>query len=129
MITKIAFSGFSAAALALLLAAPPLLADDDSDSDNVSSGNPGDVEQGDPWKLAPYDFLFGNHIDTHIQLKMKLKKGEPKSLKGSLYIYYTGGIDEASGLPLARHPRGMKGAAPAQENELSLGNRRGPWVE
>lgn len=108
MNTKTAFSGLGAAALALLLAGPAVLADDDDpDSEEQSSGIPGDVEQGDPWKVAPFDFLFGNHIDTHIQLELKLKKGEPKSLGGSLYIYYTGGIDTASGLPMARHPRGM----------------------
>lgn len=105
---KIAFSGLFAVTLALLLASPVILADDDdSDRDRQSGGIPGDVEPGDPWKVAPFDFLFGNHIDTHIQLELKLRKGEPKSLKGSLYIYYTGEIDEASGLPVARHPRGM----------------------
>lgn len=92
----------AALALALLMIGPDVRADENKQN----SGIPGDVEQGDPWKVAPYDFLFGNHIDTHIQLALKLKKGEPQSLRGSLYIYYTGGVDEVSGLPIARHPRG-----------------------
>ena len=67
---------------------------------------PGDVEQGDSWQEAPYDFEFGNHLDTHIQLRLKTKKGQPKSLRGALYIIFTGDTDMASGLPIARHPRG-----------------------
>jgi len=51
---------------------------------------------------APYNFLMGNHIDTHMESKLK-KDG---SLKGRLYIIFTGETDEASGLPVARHPRG-----------------------
>lgn len=51
---------------------------------------------------APYDFLFGNHLDTH-QETQENKNG---TLKGRLYIIYTGEIDAASGLPIARHPRG-----------------------
>ena len=66
---------------------------------------PGDVEASDPWQEAPYDFLFGNHLDTHIQLSLKTKKGQPKSLRGALYVIFTD-IDDASGLPIARHPRG-----------------------
>lgn len=50
----------------------------------------------------PYTFLMGNHIDTHME-NMLANDG---SLKGRLYIYFTGEIDEASGLPVARHPRG-----------------------
>ncbi len=67
-----------------------------------------EVGPGDPWQVPPYDFVFGNHMDTHIQLWLKTKNGEPKSLKGYLYIYFTGDIDEASGLPIAKHPRGAK---------------------
>jgi len=52
----------------------------------------------------PYDFLMGNHIDPHMENKLQ-KDG---SLKGRLYIYFTGEIDEASGLPVARHPRGLQ---------------------
>jgi len=68
-----------------------------------------------PWSFAasadefheePYDFFFGNHIDTHQETKLKLKKGELDSLKGFLYVIFTGDIDPASGLPIARHPRG-----------------------
>ena len=51
---------------------------------------------------GPYTFLFGNHIDTHQETKLE-KDG---SLKGRFYIYFTGETDEASGLPVARHPRG-----------------------
>jgi hypothetical protein len=61
-----------------------------------------------PWSLTAFaaDFFFGNHIDTHQETKIKLKKGDPDSLKGSLYIIFTGEIDSASGYPIARHPRG-----------------------
>ena len=67
---------------------------------------PGDVGPGDSWKVAPYDFKFGNHLDTHVQVSLKTKKGQPKSLRGTLYVYFTGTIDGPSGLPIARHPRG-----------------------
>ena len=60
----------------------------------------------------PRDFLFGNHIDTHQESKLKLDDtGNPESLSGFLYIIFTGEIDPISGLPVARHPRG------AGENE------------
>ena len=55
---------------------------------------------------APYNFLFGNHIDTHQETKLKMKRGQPVSLKGFFYIIFTGEIDPVSGLPIARHPRG-----------------------
>ena len=55
---------------------------------------------------SPYNFLFGNHIDTHQETKIKIKNGDPVKLKGFLYIIYTGEIDTDSGLPIARHPRG-----------------------
>ncbi len=51
---------------------------------------------------APFDFLFGNHIDTHQQTKLRSDGG----LSGALFVYFTGEIDSASGLPVARHPRG-----------------------
>lgn len=57
---------------------------------------------------APYDFLFGNHIDTHQETKLKLKKGEPDSLKGFLYVIDTGKITD-EGLPIYRHPSGGPG--------------------
>lgn len=53
----------------------------------------------------PYDFLFGNHIDTHLETKLKLKKGEPGSLKGFLYIIETEDTTD-EGLTIYRHPRG-----------------------
>ena len=59
----------------------------------------------DDFQEAPYDFLFGNHIDTHQETKIKLKKGAPDSLKGSLYIIDTGRTTD-EGLPIYRHPRG-----------------------
>lgn len=52
--------------------------------------------------LPPYDFLMGNHIDSHMENKLQADG----SLKGRLYIYFTGETDEASRLPVARHPRG-----------------------
>lgn len=52
--------------------------------------------------LPPYDFVMGNHIDSHMENKLQADG----SLKGRLYIYFTGETDEASGLPVARHPRG-----------------------
>jgi len=50
----------------------------------------------------PFDFLFGNHIDTHQETRLK-NNGE---LDGFFYIIFTGDTDDASGLPIARHPRG-----------------------
>jgi len=50
----------------------------------------------------PYDFLFGNHIDTHQETKIKANG----QLLGFLYIIFTGDVDDVSGLPIARHPRG-----------------------
>ena len=79
----------------------------------VQAAWPGDVIPDDVFHAAPFDFLFGNHIDTHIQLELKTKKdGSAKKLSGSFYIIFTDdegislGIDEVSGLPIARHPRG-----------------------
>jgi hypothetical protein len=51
----------------------------------------------------PYDFLFGNHIDTHQETRLKANG----DLFGFFYIIYTGNVDTASGLPIARHPRGL----------------------
>jgi len=56
----------------------------------------------------PFTFLFGNHLDTHQEARLN----NDGSLKGRLYIYFTGEMDEASGLPVARHPRG-----PGQHSE------------
>ena len=75
---------------------------------------PGAVYPGDSFHAAPFDFIFGNHMDPHQQLKLKTTAGgDPKSLKGSFYIIFTDdqgvslGIDPVSGLPIARHPRGF----------------------
>jgi hypothetical protein len=75
---------------------------------------PEDVYPGDTFHAAPFDFLFGNHMDTHQQLKLKTAgDGQPGTLKGSFYIIFTDdqgvplGIDPISGLPKARHPRGL----------------------
>lgn len=58
----------------------------------------------DEFHEEPYDFLFGNHIDTHQETKLKMKKGEPESLKGFLYILDTGRTTHDD-LPIYRHPR------------------------
>ena len=54
---------------------------------------------GYPWNehAAPYDYLFGNHIDTHQQSKLN---GEDQ-LEGFFYIRYTG--EEVDGVPEAMH--------------------------
>ncbi|UCF92709.1 MAG: hypothetical protein JSW39_00705, partial [Desulfobacterales bacterium] len=54
----------------------------------------------------PFDFLFGNHIDTHQQTLLKTRGGNPTRLSGFFYIIFTGEIDPVSGLRVARHPRG-----------------------
>ena len=55
---------------------------------------------GVPWDYhqPPKDFLFNNHFDTHQQSKL-MPDG---SLKGYLYIQFTGGYNE-DGLPIAEH--------------------------
>ena len=52
-----------------------------------------------PWNdhAEPYDFLFGNHIDSHQQTKEK-RNGD---LSGYLYITFTG--DEKNGIGIAKH--------------------------
>lgn len=52
------------------------------------------------------EFNFGNNIDTHQITELKEKDGKPKTLKGDFLIIFTGEIDPASGLSIARHPRG-----------------------
>ena len=71
-------------------------------------GFTGAVQAGNYFHKAPFDFLFGNHIDTHQENNLSVNKdtGEPESLLGKFYIIFTGDIDAASGLPIARHPRG-----------------------
>lgn len=50
----------------------------------------------------PFDFLFGNEIDDHQETQL----GPDGALTGTFYVILTGAIDPASGLPVARHPRG-----------------------
>lgn len=71
---------------------------------------PADVAQGDPWQAEPYTFIFGNHLDTHVQLQLKTRLYGQASLIGALYVIFTGETDETSGLPIARHPRGASHA-------------------
>ncbi len=58
------------------------------------------MAQGIPWRnhAYPYNFLFGNHIDTHQQTGL-LKDG---TLQGYFYITFTGEFTP-DGLPVARH--------------------------
>lgn len=61
------------------------------------------------FQKAPFDFLFGNHIDAHQETKLSVDKAtnQPLKLFGRLYVFYTGATDPVSGLPIARHPRGL----------------------
>lgn len=70
----------------------------------------------DEFHEEPYDFLFGNHMDPHQETRLTVRGGAPKRLNGFLYIIITGEIDSASGLPIARHPRG------AEHNEVCGGD-------
>jgi hypothetical protein len=54
----------------------------------------------------PYKFIFGNHIDTHQETRLKKKMGKPVLLSGFFYVIDTGENDPVSGLPIFRHPRG-----------------------
>lgn len=67
---------------------------------------PDEVEFDEGFRGPAFDFLFGNHIDTH---QLTTQVGD--QLCGSFYIIFwstefAGGVDLISGLPLARHPRG-----------------------
>jgi hypothetical protein len=66
------------------------------------------AQAGNDFHKAPYDFLFGNHIDTHQENNLTVNNdtGAPESLFGKFYIIPTGATDPASGLPIYRHPRG-----------------------
>jgi len=68
---------------------------------------------GVPWKdhQAPFDFLFGNHFDTHQQTK-PMPDG---SLSGLLYVKFTGDLT-SDGVPVARHAD-----AGDPMNEVSVG--------
>ena len=74
----------------------------------ITLGFTGAVQADNNFHKAPYDFLFGNHIDTHQEnnLTVNMDTGAPESLLGKFYIIPTGAIDAASGLPIYRHPRG-----------------------
>lgn len=54
-----------------------------------------------PWNghAAPYDYLFGNHIDTHQQSKLN----DRDQLGGFFYIKFTGNENEEYGVPEAEH--------------------------
>jgi hypothetical protein len=71
------------------------------------------MAEGVPWNnhQAPFDFLFGNHLDTHQQTKPQ----EDGSVFGFLYIKFTGEFTP-DGVPVARH-------ADANDpmNEVSVG--------
>ena len=56
-------------------------------------------KKGYPWQnhLPPYDFKFGNMIDSHQQTKVNVKD----KLQGYIYIHYTGELTE-DGYPIAR---------------------------
>ncbi len=56
--------------------------------------------EGPPWRQhqAPFDFVFGNEIDTHQQTRL----GRDGELKGFLYIRYTG-IVTADNYRVATH--------------------------
>lgn len=66
---------------------------------------------GYPWKdhARPFDFRFGNNIDTHQQTQVK-SSGD---LFGFLYITYTG--EEIDGIPVAEH---CDGSTPADLCEV-----------
>lgn len=74
----------------------------------IALGFTGAVQAGKIFHKAPYDFLFGNHIDTHQENNLTVDNGTgaPESLLGKFYIIPKGEIDAASGLPIYRHPRG-----------------------
>jgi hypothetical protein len=57
------------------------------------------LAKGYPWRehASPFDFLFGNHIDTHQQSKLVGKD----QLKGFFYIKFTGNFQD--GYPEATH--------------------------
>ena len=56
-----------------------------------------------PLHQPPFDYLFGNHIDTHQQTRLK----DNGTLFGFLYVIDTGDTDATTGLPVMRHPRGL----------------------
>ena len=59
-----------------------------------------DDDDGREWRYhaRPYTFLFGNHIDTHQETRLK-RNGD---LSGYFYIYWTGEFTD-DGEPIAEH--------------------------
>jgi hypothetical protein len=62
----------------------------------------------DDFHDARYNFLFGNHIDTHQKTRLEKKSGNPVRLSGFFFIKFTGEIDPGSKLPIAVHPSGSE---------------------
>jgi hypothetical protein len=58
------------------------------------------LAKGYPWRdhAAPFDFLFGNHIDTHQQSQWL----DDSLLTGHFYIRFAGELTE-DGIPIAKH--------------------------
>ena len=57
---------------------------------------------------APYTFLFGNHIDTHLETKLEVDGKDKGNLEGFFYVFFDQDGDGApefteGGLPIARH--------------------------
>jgi hypothetical protein len=94
---------YSLAASSLLLSISVAQAEDDNSDDDI-------------FHAPPFNYLFGNHIDTHQENKLKLNRdGSPRSLKGNFYIIPVDedgdgntDIDPVSGLEVWRHPRGLE---------------------
>jgi hypothetical protein len=56
----------------------------------------------------PYTFLFGNHIDTHLETKLEVDGMDMGKLEGFFYVFFDQDGDgevefTADGLPIARH--------------------------
>lgn len=66
----------------------------------LALGTTSALAEGYGWRdhAAPWNFLFGNHIDTHQQSQIV---GQGK-LKGFFYIRFTGDVT-AEGVPIAKH--------------------------
>lgn len=62
------------------------------------------LSYADEFHKPPYNFFFGNHLDTHQETRLKKKRNQPVSLTGFFYIVLTGEIDPDSELPIAEHP-------------------------
>jgi hypothetical protein len=51
-----------------------------------------------PFHKAPYEFLFGNHIDTHQENSLTVNRttGAPDSLLGNFYIIFQAMLHKSS---------------------------------